>query len=350
MSKSENDRPARTPRWIWLTFGGASAAAIFVAVIIAVRPPAAQTAQATPTPNIVDNRDSLNDSIEADEDRSLVTYPRQSGNSLARDGDVAAEQSPISTAAPTTPETTPDEAVPLNFSTEAAAKLPPKPDSATAVGLLASTRSVAATGATGSADDKQNKTPSNPPGASTDRPIEPPHGPDPTYEPAKSAAEVATRAHFEKLIHEMLEQGWSTKATDLRQAEEKFKAASELCPDDPRASYAYALVLLKHNQYDAAIKQFDLVGEQGKPPYLPAFRAAIWLRVLRKSYEPAALDLVRLTRTWRALEPGTLPEWVQSDYVTWSGQMAGFLDGPVDSRSVDEIGRASCRERVYVLV
>jgi hypothetical protein len=203
------------------------------------------------------------------------------------------------------------------------------------VGLLASTKRAADPAATNGFDDKKPQQPTNSTPAEPDQLLATPRGPDPTYATAKNAANATTQTSFEKLIGELLDLGWTAKAAGLRQAEEKFKAANELCPDDPRARFANGLVLLKHSQYDEAIKQFDSVGKQGKPPYLPAFRAAIWLRVLKKTYEPAALDLVSLTRAWQTVESDSLPDWVHNDYVTWTGQMVGFLDGPVDSRGVD---------------
>lgn len=335
MSNSNKERLARAPRWLWLTLGGTAAVVIVVVAVVALRLPAEPTAQAAAMPTGIQDREPT--SVEHDEDSSLVTYPREPGIVLDREGEQSAEQSLTSTPASTPEEPPPTAAAPLESSTEAVAQFPPKPDSTTSVRLLASTKPATATQPTNDSDDKQRPPPDKPPRIEADPLPESPRGPDPTYATAKTSAKAETQTSFEKLIREMLEQSWTAKATGLKQAEDKFKTASELCPDDPRAHYAYGLVLLKHNQYDEAIKRFDAAGEAAKPPYLPAIRAALWLRVLRKAYEPATLDLVNLTRAWQKSEPQPLPDWVQSDFVIWTGRMMGYLDGPADNRSVDAL-------------
>jgi tetratricopeptide (TPR) repeat protein len=166
-----------------------------------------------------------------------------------------------------------------------------------------------------------------------------PHGHDPTYIPQK-AAPADKLAQFEAEIKALLDTGWGAKQqAALDSAHFHFRAAQTLAPNDPRAPFAFGIVLLKNNKYDEALRQFDTAGESSDPAYLPAYRAAIWLRILRggRYYEPGTLGLVKFTRTWRQAEPNPLPNWVQTDLVHWTGRLAGFLDGPVQSRSMDAL-------------
>jgi archaellum component FlaC len=160
-----------------------------------------------------------------------------------------------------------------------------------------------------------------------------PRGADPTYA-STEPAEAPKLAAFEAAIREMLDRGWNAKQSGMDAAQESFRTADALCPRDPRAEYALGLVYLKHSKYEEALKRFTETGEN-KHPYIPAYRAAVWVRVLRSSYEPAALELVKFVRAWREID--SMPDWVASDLAIWTGRMMGYLAGPVDSRSVDAL-------------
>ena len=334
MSLTENERLARASRWLWLALGGLTAVAIVVAAIVVQRLTANRVAAVTPIMRVPEPESPP---LEAETHSAVVTFPRQPGNVGVGDGEESSEQTVTVSPSPSPEETQSAATSSVEARSETEAKIPPRPRSTTAVGLLASINRPSETVANADADDKQPQSPTKSPSVERDRPADAARGPDPTYAPAKTSADAAILAQFEKLIREMLELGWTAKASGLKQAEEKLNAVVELCPEDPRATFAYGLVLLKHSQYDQAIKRFDSIGEMAKPPYLPAFRGTIWIRILRKDYEPAVLDLVNLTRAWQAIELGPLPEWVQDDYVAWTGRMVGFLDGPVDNRSVDAL-------------
>ena len=161
-----------------------------------------------------------------------------------------------------------------------------------------------------------------------------PRGPDPTYRVISPPSKSADRAVMAEQIRELLEAGWVAKPSGLKSIEEKYQAGKQRWPDDPRTDYDYGLVLLRHNKYDDAMKHFEAGGKNSKPPYLPAWRAAIWLRVLRRGYEPAATDLVSLTHAWQSFEPGPLPDWLQNEFVMWTGLVMGFLEGPADSSTL----------------
>jgi hypothetical protein len=177
---------------------------------------------------------------------------------------------------------------------------------------------------------------------------EPTRGRDPTYAGTEPAGSDKLET-FAKEVRELLEFGWNVKQSGIDRAQQRFRAANELCPTDPRAAYALGLVLLKHNKYDDALKQFDSVGTAAMQPYLPALRAAVWLRVLRKSYEPATSHMIDLARALGQAEPEPLPNWVASELAIWSGRVVGYLEGPADSRNADALTEKCALEMREIL-
>jgi hypothetical protein len=160
---------------------------------------------------------------------------------------------------------------------------------------------------------------------------------DPSYIPSQASAQKSADAALAAAVGELLDKGWSGKVADRKAAEDLYRSAKKTHADDPRLDYALGLVMLKSQQSSEALKLFDAAGRSASPPYLPAFRASIWLRVLRRDADAAVLDMVKFTQTWRKLE--RLPGSVQDDQVAWAGGILGYLDGPGYNRSIDRLSK-----------
>jgi DNA repair exonuclease SbcCD ATPase subunit len=165
---------------------------------------------------------------------------------------------------------------------------------------------------------------------------------DPSYVPSRAGAKKAGDAALAAAVGELLDKGWSGKVADRKAAEEFYRSAKKTHGDDPRFDYALGLVLLKGQQSAEALKLFDAAGRGASPPYVPAFRASIWLRVLRRDADSAVLDIVKFTKAWQELK--TLPAAVQDDYVAWAGGIFGYLDGPGYNRSVERLSKEADEE------
>ncbi len=331
----------------WLVAAGiaALAAVLFVGWAIVNQQPAtddlaragpAQASEPKPEP------------AESNDGNSVVAFPREHGFILDRESSAAAPAKP---PPPISVEGEVDAAAPAQSppgGTESPAEVPPRPRVPTGnepdSPLPAPRPLEAPTTPNGPTSTQPLTKPAAKPSLKSHPRPQVPAGPDPTYEVNQQIKNKGTADSFEKLVREMFEQGWVTKASALKSAEEHYKNAHKLLPGDPRADYAIGLVLLKHNRYDDALEHFDVVAKEADSPYLPAYRAATWLRVLRKSYEPAALDLVGINSACLEFKPGPLPAWVHEDYVDWTGRMMGYLEGPINSRSLDALCEKSAAE------
>lgn len=101
-------------------------------------------------------------------------------------------------------------------------------------------------------------------------------------EPAAAQLEQFLTAGFDR-------RGTSDQALKDEYRELKRASNSDLSPD-----YAYALALLKRNQYDEAMQILDELRGKPGPAYLPAWQAAIWNRLNRRDYEQGFSQLTEL--------------------------------------------------------
>ena len=107
-----------------------------------------------------------------------------------------------------------------------------------------------------------------------------------------------------------------------------FEAARRAVPDEPRALYAYGIVLLAQRKPKEALEQFRAAAGKSKAPYLPALQGIAWLHVSRNEYSQgmtALLDLAGRIENCDATWPSADD---REQAAEWIGRMAGYLAGP----------------------
>jgi hypothetical protein len=126
----------------------------------------------------------------------------------------------------------------------------------------------------------------------------------------------------------LLADGMAASGDGLPAAKRHFEAAQRLVADDPRAAYAYAVVLVSQRKNGEALDQFRVAAKQSKGPYLPALQGIAWVLILKNDFAkglPAVLDLAQKIEETKESWP-TDRDRIHS--AEWLGRMVGFLAGP----------------------
>jgi hypothetical protein len=138
----------------------------------------------------------------------------------------------------------------------------------------------------------------------------------------------ADKLKFSNELRGLLLEGLKDKGDSLEAARKHFESANRLPVIDPRAPYAYGVVLLAQNKTAVALEQFRVAARQRKVPYLPALQALAWTNLSRGDHAqalPALLDLAKRLEesqeTWPAAED-------KENSAEWLGRTLGFLTGP----------------------
>lgn len=141
-------------------------------------------------------------------------------------------------------------------------------------------------------------------------------------------AKETDKLKFMMELRGLLVEGFKDKGDSAEAARKHFESAHRLPIDDPRAAYAYGVVLLEQKKTVAALEQFRAAAKQKKAPFLPALQGVAWTSLSRGEHLqalPALLDLAyRLEEsqeTWPAPED-------KEHSAEWLGRMVGFLAGP----------------------
>lgn len=146
---------------------------------------------------------------------------------------------------------------------------------------------------------------------------------------------------FSNELRGLLLEGLNDKGDSLEAARKHFESANRLPVIDPRAPYAYGVVLLAQNKSAVALEQFRVAAKQRKVPYLPALQALAWTNLSRGDHAQALTALLELAKrleesheTWPAAEDKELS-------AEWLGRTIGFLTGPgkiaSQASSIDEL-------------
>lgn len=133
---------------------------------------------------------------------------------------------------------------------------------------------------------------------------------------------------FAQELRGLLLEGFKDKSDALEQAKKHFEAAHQLPVHDPRAAYAYGVVLLAQDKAVAALEQFRAAGRLKKAPFLPALQGIAWTGVSHGDHAqalPALLDLARRLEDSQELWPAAEDK---EQSAAWLGSMVGFLSGP----------------------
>ena len=146
---------------------------------------------------------------------------------------------------------------------------------------------------------------------------------------------------FSSELRGLLLEGLKDKGDSLEAARKHFETANRLPVIDPRAPYAYGVVLLAQNKPAVALEQFRVAARNRKVPYLPALQALARTSLSRGDNAqalPALLDLAKRLEesqeTWPAAED-------KEHSAEWLGRTLGFLTGPgkiaAQASSIDKL-------------
>jgi len=136
------------------------------------------------------------------------------------------------------------------------------------------------------------------------------------------------RLKFSVEVQGLLSNGFKPKGDGLEAARKHLESAHLLMADDPRASYAYGIVLLAQKNSVLALQQFRTSGRLKKAPFLPALQAIAWLRLSQGEYALALSALLDLAHRLEESQEAWPTELVKEQSAEWLGQMIGFLVGP----------------------
>lgn len=163
------------------------------------------------------------------------------------------------------------------------------------------------------------------------------NGPESDSEPVLFACAAEgrdERAYAEQIRNLLTVPGDREQA--LAAAERAYRAAREICDRDPRADYAYGLILFRHFKYDEAQQRFIAAARSGDYPYFPAWQALIWLQVLRKDQAHAAMEVARYAKTVESSTDVRLTASSRVHAANWIGTMVGYLEGPGTTPKIRE--------------
>lgn len=122
-------------------------------------------------------------------------------------------------------------------------------------------------------------------------------------------------------LEQFLTAGFDRRGTSDNQLKDEYRELKRSSADDLSADYAYALALLKRNDYDAAMKILDDLRSQPGPVYLPAWHASIWNRLNRREYDEGFSQLTELARlTTDPDRKWTAPDQPQQN-ARWMGKL-----------------------------
>ena len=118
--------------------------------------------------------------------------------------------------------------------------------------------------------------------------------------------------------------GLKSSATSRQAAAVRYESALKIAPDDVRVPYSFALVLLKHRQYDRADALLGSVLKKNRN-ILPAWRLKIRGQVLAGHYPQALAEMRSFARTFpREPDQRLLAKYApQADYL---GRTFGYLE------------------------
>jgi hypothetical protein len=143
-----------------------------------------------------------------------------------------------------------------------------------------------------------------------------------------SKLKSSERMKFSQELRGMLLEGMGNPLDGLTIARRHFDAGRQLTNDEPRAAYAYGVVLYSHSEPKEALEQFRAAVRESKLPYLPALQAIAWVHAQRNDFArafPAIDELARHIEESKGAWP-TDHDRVHS--AEWLGRMIGFLTGP----------------------
>lgn len=138
----------------------------------------------------------------------------------------------------------------------------------------------------------------------------------------------ADRLKFSQELRGLFSEGLKEKGAGLDAARKHFDAAHRLVGDDPRAAYAYGLVLVAQKKTIVALDQFRSAAKLKQVPYLPALQGVAWMSLTRGDHADAHAALVDLANRLEESRENWPTAENKEHSAEWLGRMIGFLAGP----------------------
>ena len=136
------------------------------------------------------------------------------------------------------------------------------------------------------------------------------------------------RMKFAQEVRALLVEGTADPTDGATTAKRHFDAARRLVPGDPRAAYAYGVVLLKYEKPKEALEQFQAAARDAKGVFLPGFEAVAWVQMLRSEHERALASLRELARRIEQTDESWPTLHDREHSAEWLGRFIGYLAGP----------------------
>lgn len=146
---------------------------------------------------------------------------------------------------------------------------------------------------------------------------------------AERGADVPPVAHdpaFARSVRTLLETGFERGRDSLENARRQVRLVPSGRRDDSVLLYAWGLVLLRQLKYSDAIEQFEKAADAVGRPYLPAWRALIWGRMMSEDYEAGLERLVEYARIMERADSRWPDAETRREGARWIGRVLAALD------------------------
>lgn len=143
------------------------------------------------------------------------------------------------------------------------------------------------------------------------------------------STEAQAPKEFVDHIQALLDLGVKRDPKSAPQAEQHFREASRIRPNDPRTEFAYALVLTRLFKSVEARQHLHAAAES-VPAYFPARQAAIRDLIKSQRYQAAGEQLGELVRLLPPADPAS------AERAEWIGRVVACVSGPVGSKDAQE--------------
>ena len=169
-------------------------------------------------------------------------------------------------------------------------------------------------------------------------------------EPSPPAGKPATIAPQTAVaLRRVLDVGFAAGRDKVAAARSEWQKIAAADRHDPRVVYAWGLVLHKHHRTRDAEREFESAAGRTKPDYLPAMRAAIWLKLARKQYAPGLKSLGQMIAAVADEKRPASDAAGRQESAEWTGRVVAALQAiPLPVRTKTDVDRIDAQaERAF---
>lgn len=147
---------------------------------------------------------------------------------------------------------------------------------------------------------------------------------------------IAVDAGYHECFAALLDQGFQRQPDALSEAVARADGLREERPDDPRVSYALALIALRNFKQTEAIDHLEqaIVVD---PAYLPAWRLRLGLQLKGKHYLETVERLYELADVVGRASPSPPDGELREQIAEYIGRVIAYLEGPLGDYEVAEL-------------